>query len=117
MGPAFDREAGHLSAHHAAFIAHWLRLLALEETGLSERRSEIWCLHGAHSDAQKQKKINKKQINRQALITQSYQNPHFTEKLKNNSINQPGLPCAYENNQFSFLLKYNLDIHAPVAPD
>ncbi len=47
MGPAFDREAGHLSAHHAAFVAHWLRLLALEEAGLAERRSEIWRLHGA----------------------------------------------------------------------
>ena len=47
MGPAFDREAGHLSAHHAAFVAHWLRLLALEESGLAERRSEIWRLHGA----------------------------------------------------------------------
>ena len=47
MGPAFDREAGHLSGHHGAFLAHWLRLLALEETGLLEKRSEIWCLHGA----------------------------------------------------------------------
>ena len=47
MGPAFDREAGHLSGHHAAFVAHWLRLLALEEGGLAERRSEIWRLHGA----------------------------------------------------------------------
>ncbi len=46
MGPAFDREAGHLSAHHGDFVAHWLWLLALEESGLTERRSEIWRLHG-----------------------------------------------------------------------
>jgi hypothetical protein len=46
MGPAFDREAGHLSAHHGAFVARWLRLLALEEAGLAEKRSEIWRLHG-----------------------------------------------------------------------
>lgn len=49
MGPTFDREAGHLSGHHGAFVAHWLRLLALEETGLAEKRSEIWRLHGEAS--------------------------------------------------------------------
>ena len=49
MGAAFDREAGHVSGHHGAFVARWLRLLALEETGLTEKRSEIWRLHGVLS--------------------------------------------------------------------
>ena len=47
MGAAFAREAGHLSAAAAAFLAHWHRLLDLEEAALPERRSEIWRLHGA----------------------------------------------------------------------
>lgn len=47
MGDAFGRETGHLSAQHGAFLAHWHRLLDLEEGGLLERRSQIWRLHGA----------------------------------------------------------------------
>lgn len=47
MGDAFHRETGHLSAQHSAFLAHWHHLLDLEETGLLEKRSEIWRLHGA----------------------------------------------------------------------
>lgn len=47
MGDAFARETGHLSAQHGAFLAHWHRLLDLEEGGLLEKRSQIWRLHGA----------------------------------------------------------------------
>ena len=48
MGDAFARETGHLSAQHGAFLAHWHRLLDLEEAGLLQKRSEIWSLHGVH---------------------------------------------------------------------
>ena len=47
MGGAFAREAGHLSARHGAFLAHWHRLLDLEEAGLLDKRAEVWRLHGA----------------------------------------------------------------------
>ena len=46
MGGAFAREAGHLSARHGAFLAHWHRLLDLEEAGLLDKRAEVWRLHG-----------------------------------------------------------------------
>jgi hypothetical protein len=47
MGEHFAAQTGHLSAAHADFLAHWLRLVDLEEGDLSRRRSEFWALPGA----------------------------------------------------------------------
>ena len=47
MGDAFDATAGHLTGPQAAWMAHWLRLVELEEAGLPDKRSEIWALPGA----------------------------------------------------------------------
>ena len=47
MGPAFTELTGHLSAAHAQFLAHWLRLVDLEEGDSSAKRSEIWAMPGA----------------------------------------------------------------------
>ncbi len=47
MGDAFDATAGHLTGQQAAWMAHWLRLVELEEAGLPDKRSEIWALPGA----------------------------------------------------------------------
>lgn len=46
MGEAFEGQIGPLSPAHAAFLAHWLHLLDLEEGDLSARRSEIWAMPG-----------------------------------------------------------------------
>ncbi len=46
MGPTFNELTGHLSAAHAQFLAHWLRLVDLEEGDTSAKRSEIWAMAG-----------------------------------------------------------------------
>ena len=46
MGEVFQERTGHLSAQHAAFFAHWYNLVALEESGLTQKRAEIWSLTG-----------------------------------------------------------------------
>ena len=46
MGEVFQERTGHLSAQHAAFFAHWYHLMALEESGLTQKRAEIWSMTG-----------------------------------------------------------------------
>ena len=50
MGPAFDQQTSHLTPSHAAILSHCLRLIALEEEGLTSRRAEIWNMSGKRSN-------------------------------------------------------------------
>lgn len=50
MGEVFRERTGHLSAQHAAFFAHWYHLVALEESGLTQKRAEIWSMTGGLSN-------------------------------------------------------------------
>ena len=47
---AFEALVGHLTPPHAAFLAHWLRLLDEEEAAGGARRAEIWTLSGAERE-------------------------------------------------------------------
>ena len=46
MGEVFQERTGHLSAQHAPFFAHWYNLVALEESGVTQKRAEIWSVTG-----------------------------------------------------------------------
>ena len=46
MGDVFAKHTEHMSPAHAKFLAHWLRLVDLEEGDLTARRAEIWALPG-----------------------------------------------------------------------
>ena len=46
MGEVFQERTGHLLAQHAAFFAHWYNLVAVEESGLTQKRAEIWSVTG-----------------------------------------------------------------------
>ena len=46
MGDAFAECTQHMSQAYAQFLAHWLRLVDLEEGDLTAKRSEIWTLPG-----------------------------------------------------------------------
>lgn len=46
MGDAFAERTQHMSQAHAHFLAHWLRLVDLEEGDSTAKRSEIWALPG-----------------------------------------------------------------------
>ena len=46
MGDAFEQHTRHMMPAHAEFLAHWLRLVDLEEGDLTARRAEIWALPG-----------------------------------------------------------------------
>ena len=46
MGAAFEAEAAHLKPAHCEFLAHWMGLLALEESGVAFKRAEIWQMAG-----------------------------------------------------------------------
>jgi len=48
---AFEGLTGHLTPHHAAFLAHWLRCLDAEEAAGGARRAEIWTLAGPDREA------------------------------------------------------------------
>ena len=37
-----------MAPSHTAFLAHWLRLVDLEEGDLAAKRAEIWALPGGH---------------------------------------------------------------------
>jgi hypothetical protein len=45
-GGHFESLAGHISAPHAAFVAHWMGLVDWEEAGARARRSGMWALPG-----------------------------------------------------------------------
>jgi hypothetical protein len=46
MGAAFDEETGHLQPSHCAFLKQWMALVDMEESGLLDRRAEIWNMPG-----------------------------------------------------------------------
>ncbi len=46
MGDAFEQHTHLMKPAHAEFLAHWLRLVDLEEGDLSAKRAEIWALPG-----------------------------------------------------------------------
>jgi DNA replication ATP-dependent helicase Dna2 len=43
----YERKTAHLSDEHAAFFAHWERLLSLEEDDVVRFRRELWTMTGA----------------------------------------------------------------------
>ncbi len=47
MGGVFEERVGHLDGASAAWLAHWYRLVAVEEGGLLETKSELWTMNGA----------------------------------------------------------------------
>lgn len=51
MGAAFLGHTQHLSPSHCAFMAHWLRLLDLEDAASRRRRAEVWALPGQEREA------------------------------------------------------------------
>lgn len=46
MGPAFAEHTQHLDAPAAAWLAHWHRLVELEEAGLLAKKAELWTVAG-----------------------------------------------------------------------
>ena len=46
MGDAFEDRTQCMTPERSAFLAHWLRLVDLEEGDQSARRAEIWALPG-----------------------------------------------------------------------
>ena len=46
MGDAFEDRTQCMTPERLAFLAHWLRLVDLEEGDQSARRAEIWALPG-----------------------------------------------------------------------
>lgn len=46
MGPAFAEHTQHMDASVAAWLAHWYRLVELEESGLLDKKAELWTVKG-----------------------------------------------------------------------
>lgn len=46
MGPAFAEHTQHLDAAAAAWLAHWYRLVDMEEAGLLAKKAELWTVAG-----------------------------------------------------------------------
>jgi len=42
----FNEQTAHLTDSHAAFMQRWLRLIALEEEGLTQKRAMMWNMEG-----------------------------------------------------------------------
>ena len=51
LGNQFLALTSHLSDPHTAFLAHWIRLLDLEEAAGRAARPEIWALRGTEREA------------------------------------------------------------------